>query len=112
MQDNSTYENIIEQLIRFADGELNADENAAIEKMLQEDAMLRERYENILAAKAAIRSKGLQQRVAAVHKEYIAGKDNQQTQQAKIIKPSFGAAKILMRVAAILLFVIAGYGVY
>lgn len=112
MQDNSTYDDIIEQLIRYADGELNADENATVDKMLQEDEVLKLRYENILAAKAAIRSKGLQQRVAAIHKEYIAEKNNQQTRQAKIIKPSFGTARILMRVAAMLLFVVVGYGVY
>ena len=116
MQDNYTYDDVIEQLVRYMDGELNADENAAVEKLLLQDAALKERFENLLAAKAAIRSKGLQQRVMALHQQYYATirtDENNETQTAKIIKPSFGnTLKFVLRIAAVFIFIVAGYTVY
>jgi len=110
MQDNSTYDEM-ELLIRYMDGELADDERIATEKMLKENASLQERYENLLAAKQAIRSKGLKERVHALHQQYYNEIQAGKTTPAKVIKPAFGV-KTFMRIAAVLILVIAGYGVY
>ncbi len=116
MPDNFTYEDIMEQLIRYTDGELNAQENAATEQLLLNDKSLKERYVNLVLAKAAIRSQGLQQRVKALHNNYITeinAAESRPTDTAKIIKPPFlNGIKIIMRIAAVFIVVVAGYGVY
>jgi len=105
MPDNSTYDEM-ELLIRYMDGELTDEERAAMEIRLQENSSLKERYENLIAAKEAIRSQGLKEKVRAIHQQY----HQQQNETGKIVKPSFG--KALMRIAAVLILVVAGYGVY
>lgn len=106
MPDNSTYDEM-DLLIRYMDGEVDAEEKAATERMLQENSLLQERYENLLAAKEAIRSKGLRERVQALHQQFN-GQHQQET--AKVVKPSFG--KTLLRIAAIFILVLAGYFTY
>ncbi|QEC68431.1 hypothetical protein FRZ67_14370 [Panacibacter ginsenosidivorans] len=110
MQDNYTYDEM-ELLIRYMDGEADAEEKAATEKMLQENTSLQERYENLLTAKGAIRSQGLKEKVQALHQQYFSETQIAKTEPAKIIKPAFGI-KTFMRIAAVLILVIAGYGVY
>jgi tetratricopeptide (TPR) repeat protein len=114
MADNSTY--YIEQLIRYMDGELSEQEKIEIEKLLLHDDALKERFENLLAARNAIRDQGLKQRVRAIHNEYHPPiKEDEQTTPltGKIVKPVFSnSLRIVVRVAAILIFVFAGYGIY
>ncbi|MBG9375321.1 hypothetical protein I5907_03695 [Panacibacter sp. DH6] len=108
MQDNSTYD-IIETLTRYVDDEMDEAEKAATTSMINNDAEVKERYENLLAAKRAIRSKGLKERVHAIHLAYA--NEIAQPEVAKIVKPSFGI-KMMMRIAAVLILVVAGMGVY
>lgn len=110
MQDNST-DDMAEMLIRYMDGELNAAEREAAEKLLREDAALQERYQYFLAAKRAIKAQALKQRVQAVHQAYMQEVKPQETHPANVVKPA-SFPKRLMRVAAILIVVIAGYGVF
>ena len=110
MQDNFTYDEM-ELLIRYMDGELTDDERTATEKMLQENESLQERYENLLAAKGAVRSKGLKEKVQALHQQYYNEVQAEKNIAAKVIKPAFGV-KTFMRIAAVFMLVIAGYGVY
>lgn len=107
MQDNSTYDEM-ELLIRYMDGEADAQEKAATEKMLKENASLQERYENLVAAKEAIRSKGLRERVQALHKEF--SKEQETNESAKVVKPSF--RKVFLRIAAVFILVVGGYFIY
>jgi hypothetical protein len=67
MQDNYSDENIIQ----YIDDEMTMDEKQAFEKLLQQDMVLYERYQFMLAAKQAIRSKGLKEQVSKIHEEYI-----------------------------------------
>src|SRR4051812_37838689 len=67
MQDNST----TEMLVRYMDSELNEAERETTEKLLQDDTSLQEQYQYLLAAKRAIKSEGLKQRVQAIQREYI-----------------------------------------
>jgi hypothetical protein len=108
MQDNSTYDEM-ELLIRYMDGELTEEERTSAERMLQENASLHERYENLVAAKESIRSKGLKEKVQALHQQFY--QQNEAKETAKVIRPSsFG--KTFMRIAAVLILVVAGYFAY
>jgi len=108
MQDNSTYDEM-ELLIRYMDGELTEEERTSTERMLQENASLHERYENLIAAKEAIRSQGLREKVQALHQQFY--QQNEAKETAKVVKP-FSLGKTLMRVAAVLIIVVAGYFAY
>ena len=110
MQDNST-DDIAEMLIRYMDGELNATEREAAEKMLREDASLQERYQYFLAAKRAVKLQGLKQRVQAIQQEYVEEVKHEKGSTAKIIK-SNAFLRTLIKAAAVLIVVIAGYGVF
>lgn len=115
MQDNFTPD-VIEQLISFLDGELLPEENAATEKLIQEDAAVKERFENLVAARSAIKTEGLRQRISRLHQQYypdVAATQTAEKETAKVIKPSFGnSAKIILRIAAVFIFAVAGYAVY
>lgn len=108
MPDNFINDDMIEKLIRFADGECNDAEKNEIEQLLQYNTALRERYENILSAKTAIKSLGLKQRIAKLQTEFL----NEQTQsKTKAIAP-VNTFRIFMRVAAILIVMAGGYAAY
>lgn len=110
MQDNSTND-AMELLISYMDGELDATEKAAAEKLLQEDAALKERFENLKAAKQAIRSQGMKQHIQSLHQQYYTEVQATETTPVKVIKPAFGL-KTFMRIAAAFILVVTGYGVY
>ena len=107
MQDNST----TEMLIRYMDGELDEQQKEATEKMLQGDAALQEQYQYLLAAKKAIRTQGLKQRVAAIHGEYMQEAKGEEKVPASVVKstPFFTT---FMRIAAIFIVAVLGYGAY
>src|SRR4051794_4947275 len=104
MQDNST----TEMLIKYMDGELNEAEKESTEKLLHDDASLQERYQYLLAAKRAIKSQGLKQRVQAIHQEYIQEVNNSIKSSPQAIKHS-SSFKIFMRIAAVFMVAIVGY---
>jgi len=110
MQDNSTND-AMELLISYMDGELDATEKAATEKMLQDDAALKERFENLVAAKQVIKAHGLKQHIQSLHQQYYTETQAAETAPVKVIKPAFGL-KTFMRIAAVFILVVAGYGVY
>lgn len=114
MPDNSTQDSIIELLIRYLDGELTTDEAAAVESLLKNDVTARERYDNILAARDAIRLKGIREKVQSLHKQYYPLVSDEQTNEtAKIIRPSIsGRIKMIASIAAIFIVIIAGYVLY
>ena len=107
MQDNYPDENIIQ----YIDDEMTMDEKQAFEKLLQQDAVLYERYQFMLAAKQAIRSKGLKEQVSKIHEEYIQSL-NRPAVTTTHISHKHSIFKTFMRVAAVLIFVVAGYGVF
>ncbi len=109
MQNNSNND-IIETLIRYMDGELNGTEYDETEKLLQNDAALQEHYQHLLAAKKAIRALGVKQRVQAVQQEYLQQAKPESAPAPKVARNS-SFFKNFMRIAAILIVVIAGYGV-
>jgi hypothetical protein len=107
MQDKYPDENIIQ----YIDDEMTMDEKKAFEKLLQQDAVLYERYQFILAAKQAIRSKGLKEQVGKIQEEYIQSL-NRAAGITDGISRKHSFFKTFMRVAAVLIFVVAGYGIF
>ena len=107
MQDNYPDEIIIQ----YIDDEMTIDEKQAFEKLLQEDAVLYERYQFMLAAKQAIRSRGLKERVGKIQEEYIQSL-NSPAVTTTHIPSKYSIFKTLMRVAAVLIFAVAGYGIF
>ncbi len=110
MQDNST-DFTADMLIRYMDGEMEATEKEATAKLLQEDAALQERYQYFLAAKRAIRSQRLQQRVQAIHQEYTQAAPPVESSAAKVTKAT-PLRKRWMRIAALFFLATVGYGVF
>ena len=110
MQDNFN-DDIIEQLVKYMDGELTAVEKDNVEKLLQNNTTLQQRLFQLQAAKQAIRSQGLKQRVQQIHKEYLHTIQPEKKETAKVIRP-ISFFKTFMRVAAVFVIVIAGYTVF
>ncbi|HEX5151149.1 MAG TPA: hypothetical protein VFW07_06850 [Parafilimonas sp.] len=107
MQDNYSDENIIQ----YIDDEMTVDEKQAFEKLLQEDAVLYGRYQFMLAAKQAIRSKGLKEQVGKIHQEYMQSL-NRPAVATTHIPRKHSIFKAFMRVAAVLILAVSGYGVF
>lgn len=115
MQDNFTQDSTIEQLIKFLDGELSGSDKKATELLLQSNEAVRERYENLVAAKDAVRLKGIQQRVQSLHQQFYPLASTQQASNdtAKIIKASFGSRfKMVVSIAAIFIVLISSFVMY
>lgn len=107
----SSANDIMEMLIRYIDDELSPDERTSTEKILRENADVDERYQYLLAAKQAIRSQKLKQRVQAAHNEYLHTEVPVKMIQQKIVKSS-SFFRALMRVAAVFIALIAGFGIF
>lgn len=112
MQDNSTND-LTEQLIKYIDDELPPEERAAIKNLLQNDEAVKERYENLVIAKGAVRSIGLQGKVRELQQQYLSEANAEQTttEPTKIIKPAFNIKRI-MQIAAVFIIAVIGYGLY
>ncbi len=110
MQDKFN-DDMIEQLIKYIDEELDSTERETMEKVLQNNTELQQRYQQLLIAKRAIRSQGLRQRVQAIHHEHMRETPPAKKESAKIIKPT-SFFKIFMRVAAVFFIAVAGYGIF
>ncbi len=106
---DSSENDIAEILIRYMDNELTPEEKAVITEQLQQDAILNERYQLLLAAKQAIRMNGLKQRVQALHKEHEL--QAKELEQEKIASGT-SFFKTFMRIAAVFIIAVTGYGVF
>ena len=107
MQDNFTDENL-EMLLKYIDGEMSEAERASVETLMQSNVSFKEHYENLLNAKKAIYKQGIRAKVQALHNEYMNVEKAAST--AKIAKIS--VTKLLMRIAAVFVVVLAGYATY
>ena len=105
MSDNFTNTRL---LIRYLDRELAADEHTALELRLSSNPLLSHELQNLRHAQEAVSRFGLQQQVASVHSLMMLEFKNGNLQ------PRAGRRilRMTMRIAAILVFVIAGAGMY
>lgn len=111
MPDNYSSD-ITDNLVQYLDNEMTDTEKQAFEKLLQQDTALHERYQLMLIAKQAIRSKGLKEKVSALHKEYIKAREQSQPKEINISRKSSSFFKNFMRVAAVFIIAVAGYGIF
>lgn len=105
---------MMELLIRFADGDVTAEEKTMAENLLQQNAAARERYNNILLAKEAVASAGLENKIKELHNKYYpAITEANKAEDAKLVTmPRRKNIASLLRIAAIFFMAVAGYGIF
>jgi tetratricopeptide (TPR) repeat protein len=98
-------------LIDYIDNYLSAEEKQKVDIMLQNDTTLQTELDNLLLAKSAIQYYGIKQQVSTIHKQVMDGKTAEKPKATtKGIVRSI--TKWSMRIAASLLIVMIGLGVY
>lgn len=97
-------------LVQYLDGELSPEERLQLENELKQNTALQQELENLALAKDAVKMYGLKQKVGAVHsvmmKEIAATEMPAKTGMIRNI------ARRSMKIAAALLVVLLGFGVY
>jgi tetratricopeptide (TPR) repeat protein len=97
-------------LVQYLDNELSTEEKLQLENQLKNNTAMQQELENLALSKDAVRTFGLKQKVAAIHKEMM----NEMTSTQKISSPGLvkKMVRISMKIAASLLLVMLGLGVY
>jgi tetratricopeptide (TPR) repeat protein len=106
---NNNYTNS-DLLVQYLDNELTHEEKLQVENELKQSAALQEELENLRVAKGAVKAYGLKQKVAVLHKEMM-------SEMAAIKTPAKTGivrkiVRTSMRIAASLLIVVLGLGIY
>lgn len=109
MPDNFTNDNT-ELLIQYMDNELNDTDSKSVQQRLSSDEKLNEQYQYLLAAKQSIQAQGFKQRIQSIQNEFL-NERKENTQPAKVVK-SNTFFKTFMRVAAMFILAVAGFGIY
>lgn len=95
-----------EKLVQYLDGELSGQEELDIEQELAADIAFQQEFEDLKAAKAAIKYHGLQNKVSAIH-------DQMMKEFKAPVKNSRGRIiKYAIAVAASLVLLVGGYVLY
>jgi tetratricopeptide (TPR) repeat protein len=106
---NNNYTNS-DLLVQYLDNELSPEEKSELETQLNQNTAMQQELENLTLAKQAIRNYGLKQKVGAIHiemmKEMTAAEKPAKTGMVRSI------ARRTMKIAASLLLVLLGFGVY
>jgi tetratricopeptide (TPR) repeat protein len=107
MNDNSTNSDL---LVQYLDSELSAEAKLRIENELKSNTSLQQELENLSLAKTVVKTYGLKQKVGAIHKEMMA----EMAVAEKSSKPGTvrSMARRSMKIAASLLIILLGFGVY
>jgi tetratricopeptide (TPR) repeat protein len=107
---NNNYNNS-DILIQYLDNELSQEDKANVGKQLEYDALMQQELENLTLAKSAIKTYGLKKHVGIIHAEMMSEMVVEKTSSAQqgIVKRML---KISMKVAAAVLIVMLGLGVY
>jgi hypothetical protein len=106
MNENSTQ---TELLIQYLDGELQGELLVAVERSIEENASVREEFENLKLAKEATRSYGLKGKISSIHTEMMQELKEDTVHKTAIIK------KILpyvIRIAAVVIVLFGLSSVY
>jgi TolA-binding protein len=95
-----------EELMRYLDGLMDADEKAAFENQLQQDPGLQQQLENMKVAVEAVRQFATREKVGVLHRQMV--KELQpQPSQGKVVKIN-SALRYTMAIAASVLLIIVG----
>ena len=109
MDNNGT--NISEKLVEYLDGRLEGPEKEQLEQQLSADKSLRAEWENLLAAREAVKLYGLRQQVSTVHQQMMKHEKarlKQRTPVRRIIRYSIAIAASLL----VIITVYLGYQFY
>jgi tetratricopeptide (TPR) repeat protein len=97
-------------LIQYLDGELSPEEKIQVEIQLKNNTALQQELETLAISKDAVKTFGLKQKVAAIHKEMMSEMAaTEKTSGTGLVKKIIRTS---MRIAASLLFVLLGFAVY
>jgi tetratricopeptide (TPR) repeat protein len=106
MDNNYTHSDL---LIQYLDGELTAEGRLQLENELKQNSALQQELARLQLAKDAIKSYGLRQRVATIHQEM----KRELAVEKKLVRSNWKRrVRVGMRVAASILVVLLGIGVY
>jgi tetratricopeptide (TPR) repeat protein len=105
---NNNYTNS-DLLVQYLDNELSPEEKLRLENQLNQNTAMQQELENLTLAKQAIKTYGLKQKIASIHTEMM----NEMAAE-KSVKPGIvrSLARRSMKIAASLLIVLLGFGVY
>ncbi len=107
---NNNYPNT-DMLINYIDNNLSGEEKIKVDAMLRNNSTLKTEFDNLVLAKSAIAYYGVKQQVKLIHKEVM--ENNIETEP---VKKEQGVVKTIikwsMRIAASLLIIVCGLGVY
>lgn len=100
---NSTYNNS-ELLVRYLDGELEAEEKLRLEEQIAADKSLQEELENLKLAREAVRLYGLSQKISGIHQQMM-----EEMKPAAPVRQIGNARRILRYSAAVAASVLLVY---
>jgi tetratricopeptide (TPR) repeat protein len=106
---NNNYTNS-DLLVQYLDNELSPEEKSELENQLNQNTAMQQELENLTLAKQAIKNYGLKQKVGAIHVEMMKEMAAAETPAKKGMVRSI--ARRSMKIAASLLLVLLGFGVY
>ncbi len=97
-------------LVQYLDSELSAEEKLRVENELKNNTAMQQELQNLILAKDAVKTYGVKQKVAAIHKEMMG--EMAATEMPKKTSLVRNIARTSMRIAASLLIVTLGLGIY
>jgi hypothetical protein len=108
MNNNNTNSDM---LVQYLDNELSQEDKTNLENQLKHDAVMQQELENLTLAKSAIKTYGLKKHVGTIHAEMMNELvvEKSSSAQKGIVRRM---AKVSMKVAAALLIVMLGLGIY
>lgn len=101
--DNSTH-NMSEKLLQYLDGELTTSEIEAFEKELVSDKKLNQEFEELKAAREAVKMYGLHQKVAGIHTQMM----KEMKSPVILMNPARRIIRYSIAVAASVVLIVAG----
>lgn len=105
MKDNFTSED----LVQYLDGDLGKEDLQGMQAKLQADAGFRDEFLRLQLARETIKLHGLKERVGNIHREMM---QELQAEPVKETTPVIPMFRRVMRIAAILILVVAGAAIY
>jgi tetratricopeptide (TPR) repeat protein len=106
---NNNYTNS-DLLVQYLDNELSDEEKLRIENELKNNTTMQQELQNLILAKDAVKTYGVKQKVATIHKEMMG--EMATAKKAPKLGLVRSIARTSMRIAASLLIVMLGLGVY
>jgi tetratricopeptide (TPR) repeat protein len=106
---NNNYTNS-DLLVQYLDSELSTEEKLRVENELKNNTAMQQELQNLILAKDAVKTYGVKQKVATIHKQMMS--EMATTAMPKKTGIVRSIARISMRIAASVLIIMLGLGIY